>query len=141
MSAFMVEDKTINDVANWLLNERGIDSPEEIKNDLSDLGYDVNTVTGTDKLAQAMFKLNEEAIGARYGEGEAAKFRPLDFKFKLESVETHQVLKSLECWLYQCTEGNIPSESKLYKIMQELANKIAKLIAHQSKYYEMATWG
>jgi hypothetical protein len=55
-------------------------------------------------------------VDARYGDGEARKFRQLDYRYReTESVPLVQVLKSLQCWLYQCSEGNVP-ETELYKL-------------------------
>jgi hypothetical protein len=67
-----------------------------------------------------MFQLNISGVEARYGKGEAVKFRKMDYHYHLpESAPLAQVFKSLQCWLYQCCEGNVP-ETKLYNPNDEI---------------------
>jgi hypothetical protein len=140
MSAFLVEDKTINYVVNWL--RRNIDQFSLIPHKLKELGFDTSVAGWAEKLGQAMFQLNIEAVNARYGSGQAEKFRQLDYRFEhTEAVSLVQVLKSLQCWLYQCTEGDAP-ETELYglfdsDIQMYLMNKIITALPE----YEEADWG
>ncbi len=63
-----------------------------------------------------MFQLNIKAVATRYGNDEAAKFRTLDYRFaQTEAVPLRQVRACLECWLYQCCEGEV-RESALYML-------------------------
>jgi hypothetical protein len=110
MSAFIVADKTINTIINWL------DSALEeaygsitIRHKLLEQGFDASVADWAERLGHAMFQLNVIAVDARYERGEAKKFRPLDYQHKVtKPVPLVQVLKSLRCWLYQCCEGNVP---------------------------------
>src|SRR2546423_13674024 len=101
MSAFMVEDTTINTVVAWLT--RAIATSPTFDLDRLARKYDVDLVSDRwdEKLAHAMFQLNCDAVNARYGEGEAEKFRPLNFTYKAEYASPVQVFKSLQCWHYQ----------------------------------------
>lgn len=78
MSAYMVADKTINTVVNWLEQEL-----EEaygtiiIRQKLMELGFDTGTSDWAVRLGHAMFHLNITGVDARYGDGEARKFRSL----------------------------------------------------------------
>src|ERR1700694_2447680 len=118
MSAFMVEDQTINRVVTWLTREV---QRSRFTLDWLAREYDVD-VSGDqwdEKLARAMFQLNCDGVHARYGEGEAEKFRPLNFTYKPEGdTFLVQVLKSLQCFLYQCSEGDVP-HTKLYQFLEE----------------------
>jgi hypothetical protein len=140
MSAFMVEDKTINYVVNWLRRE--IDRLPIISHKLKTVGFDTGESGWAEKLGQAMFQLNRNAVDARYGNGEAAKFRQLDYRFEhTEAVSLMQVLKSLQCWLYQCTEGDVP-ETALFglfdtDVQMYLMDKIITALPE----YEQADWG
>ena len=114
MSAFMVEDSTINNVVNWLRREEFVFS--EIPQKLRELGFEPSVAGFAEALGQAMFQLNIAAVDARYGKGEAAKFRKLNYRYQVtEPVPLVQVLKSLRCWLYQCCEGDVP-ETELYQL-------------------------
>jgi hypothetical protein len=89
-----------------------------------------------------MFQLNIKAVDARYGKGEAAKFRKLNYRYQVtEPVPLVQVVKSLRCWLYQCCEGDVP-ETELYQLFDDdirlyLLNKIVTELPE----YEEAYWG
>jgi hypothetical protein len=140
MSAFMVADTTINNVVNWL--RRNIDQFSIIPHKLKEVGFDTSESGWAERLGYAMFQLNIEAVEARYGKGEAAKFRQLDYRFKhTEAVSLMQVLKSLRCWLYQCNEGDVP-ETELYglfdtDVQMYLMGKIITALPE----YEKAEWG
>jgi hypothetical protein len=140
MSAFIVEDKTINRVVTWLTREV---ATHRFSLDQRARKYDVDlTSDGWEKkLAYAMFQLNCDGVNARYGEGEAEKFRPQNFMYKPESYfSLVQVLKSLQCWLYQCSEGDVP-ETKLYRFFKEVESYLALKIVSELPAYEKATWG
>jgi hypothetical protein len=114
MSAFIVEDKTINYVVNWL--RRNIDgfSVSVIHHKLNELGFDTSVPGWEEKLGQAMFQLSVNSVDSRFGFGAAAQFRKLGYRFeRTEAVSLVQVLKSLQCWLHQCNEGDVP-ETALY---------------------------
>jgi hypothetical protein len=89
-----------------------------------------------------MFQLNINAVDARYGSGEAMKFRKLDYRYEvIEPVPLVQVLKSLQCWLYQCNEGAVP-ETALYQLFDNdvqlyLMNEIIDTLPE----YQNAVWG
>jgi hypothetical protein len=107
MSAFMVEDKTINSVVTWLTREMQT-SRFTLDGLAQEYGVDLTGDGWDEKLAHAMFQLNCDGVNARYGEGEAEKFRPLNFTYKPEiQYSLLQVLKSLQCWNYQCSEGDV----------------------------------
>ena len=140
MSAYIVEDETINRVVTWLRREVAISHftldrlAREYDVDLTSDGWD-------EKLAHAMFQLNCDGVNARYGAGEAETFRPLNFTYKPEgSFSLVQVLKSLQCWKYQCSEGDVP-HTKLYQFFEAVENHLALKIVMGLPEYEKAKWG
>jgi hypothetical protein len=140
MSAFIVEDETINRVVTWLTREV---QTNRFTLDWLAREYDVDLTSDrwNETLAQAMFQLNCDGVNARYGNGEAEKFRPLNFTYKLEDYHSLvQVLKSLQCWKYQCSEGDVP-ETKLYQFFEEVEHHLALKIVMDLPAYEKATWG
>jgi hypothetical protein len=140
MSAFIVDDKTINKVVTWLKREVQTNRftldwlAREYGVDLTGDGWD-------EKLAQAMFQLNCDGVNARYGEGESEKFRPLNFTYQPEiQYSLVQVLKSLQCWKYQCSEGDVP-ETQLYRFFEEVEHHLALKIVMNLPEYDKAPWG
>jgi hypothetical protein len=142
MSAFMVNDTAINYVVNWLRRNRDQFSFSVIPHKLKELGFDTSVAGWAERLGYAMFQLNINAVDARYGNGEAAKFRKLDYRFEhTEAVSLMQVLKSLQCWLYQCNEGAVP-ETELYGLFDTDVQMflMGKIITSLPEYEE-ADWG
>jgi hypothetical protein len=142
MSAFMVNDTAINYVVNWLRRNRDQFSFSVIPHKLKELGFDTSVAGWAERLGQAMFQLNIDAVEARYGSGEAVKFRQLDYRFEhTEAVSLMQVLKSLQCWLYQCNEGAVP-ETELYGLFDTDVQMflMGKIITSLPEYEE-ADWG
>jgi hypothetical protein len=140
MSAFLVADKTINHIVNWLRSERFLIS--EIPYKLKGLGFDMDKVDWEEKLGLAMFQLNIEAVDVRYGDGEAAKFRKLDYRYQeTVPVPLMQVLKSLQCWLYQCNEGDVP-QTALYGLFDnDVQLYLMSEIIDALPEYQEAFWG
>ena len=136
MSAFIVEDKTINKIVTELAYDR---DGEWKRRQFKEKGYDLETIEGKKKLGQDLFRLNVRAVNQRY-EGQAEDFRTLSYKFSLEGNYTKaSALKSLACLLYQCSEEDTP-ETDLFKVMEELKGNWAYDIASATPEYEKATW-
>jgi hypothetical protein len=140
MSAFMVEDQTINTIVNWLRTE--IPNLSYIPYKLRDLGIDTFAPGWEEQLGQAMFELNIKGVEARYGTGEAASFRVLDYSYTpAPAVPLVQTLKSLQCWLCQCSEGDVP-ETKLYKLFDhDVQLYLMEKIIDTLPEYQQAVWG
>lgn len=137
MSAFIVQDRTINNVVNFArFNSKN--SPKGYM--FNELMKVYNLEKEPEKLGGDLFKMNVEAVEARYGKGQAKGFRTLDYKYVLGFPASDiQTLKSLDCLLYECDEGNV-SESTLFKIMEKVQGNLASHILHRSKEYENAKW-
>jgi hypothetical protein len=135
MSAFVVQDQTINNIVNWLcMSERGRWNHTWLSRE-TNLDFSDYQAVG-----QALFDMNVFAVEARYGQGEAKEFRPLDYQHKIAFHENLiQSYKSLQCLLYQCSEGDIP-ETPLYKAMTELKQIIADEIIGNMAEYNKAKW-
>ncbi len=144
MSAFMVADKTINRVLGWLNDS---DNRWELHTILvaaeicGNASAQVPCPSDWDELLGAsMFQMNIDAVNERYGENQAQEFRTLDYEFSFEMADDIQVLKSLQCWIYQCSEGDVP-DHKLYQAFKNLEGRIACGIVSRTDAYNTATWG
>ena len=138
MSAFIVEDKTINKVVTKLAYDRDGDW---LKRRVKDAGYDLETLEGKTKLGWDMFKLNIRAVNMRYEDKPADQFRPLNYHFVLEgNYPKISVLKSLKCFLYQCSEGDC-DKSPLYALLEEVGHSWADDIVRTLPEYDKAVWG
>ena len=142
MSAFVVDDNTINKIMTWFELESYGHRPTygAVTRRLKDAGYHLDN-EGAGILAHELFDLNVRAVNVRYGDGEAEKFRPLDYQFKGVLPPTLiQAYKALKCLSYQCCEGDV-IETKLYKLMKEIENIMAHAIVSGLEAYDKAKWG
>ena len=136
MSAFMVEDKSINKIVSWLAEDRDIQSWLEYFHPEIQL----NGKESSAKLGQALFDMNVDSINQRYGDNQAQEFRPLDYAWRSEIPDPDiRTYKTLSCLLYQCCEGNV-DETPLYKSMQAISDHLAHRIVGNLKAYDDAPW-
>lgn len=138
MSAFVVDDSTINKVVSFLnAKAMGYDGRHRYKVG----GYDLREDEYCEKLAHDMFALNIAGVNAKYGEGTAAQFRPLDFVYRFQIPQpVIPTLVALECFLYQCAEGDTVNHP-LYLALRQLENAMYRAIVHALPQYNQASWG
>lgn len=142
MSAYIVNDVTINKIVSYLYAKASGPDPSIHwdKTKLGALGFDLSSRDSCAVLARRMFDMNVAAVKARYGEAEGEGFPLLSFKYLFTPATQIEVIKALECWKYQCTEGNI-SESELYKAMVQIHCLLCTDFIHRLDEYEAAPWG
>jgi hypothetical protein len=129
MSAFIVDDAVINRIVSHLHLNRDLDwlkreFSEAIAGSTGDFCVD---------LGAALFAMNICAVEARYGEGQAKEFRPLDYRFKLEPASSRQVYQDIKCLQYQASEGDIP-ETPLYKLLVQFRAAVADEVIEQTEH-------
>jgi hypothetical protein len=117
MSAFLVEDKTISKILTYLDHEirRSNWLRAKFENELG-INFDADWQT---KLGQKMWDLNQLALGYRYGDEK----EELTYTFSSVSCTPVEAFKALQCWMYQCHEGDIPEKSKLYTFFDGIVRK------------------
>jgi hypothetical protein len=143
MSAFIVADKTINNIVNWLERElEEVYGMIIIRQKLMEQGFDTSISGWAERLGYAMFQLNVIAVDDRYGSGEAKRFRPLDYHYEVVApVPMVQVLKSLQCWLYQCNEGDVPTTALYGLFDNDVQLYLMTEIIDTLPEYQNAEWG
>ncbi len=133
MSAFVVQDKTISIIVSWLYSG---DKPTTFRNDLQNVGIDTSSDRWDHQLAQNMLDLNIAAVNQRYDSQDESY--PVDYRYVL--TNDVQVYKSLRCWLYQCSEGDIP-EHDLFKVMNgAIKDYLSYKIISVLPQYDQAKW-
>lgn len=143
MSAFVVEDKTINFIVNFLEKESWQNDGltyGQLGRMLKEEGYDLTQPDESKRLAEDLFIINCIAVNQCYGMGEAAKFRPMDFKFNASKyADNYQVYKSLGCLIYQCSEGEVLADP-LYKLLIKIKRLMADCLIGKTPQYQRAVW-
>ena len=120
MSAYIVGDQTINRIVSHLKLNRDL---EWLRTEFCEAAH----ATSDAEIGAALFKLNCQAIEARYGVGEAAKFRDLDYEFRLEPASARRTYDEIATLQYQLSEGDVP-ETALFKLLIQLKASVADAI-------------
>ena len=142
MSAYIVDDSTINTILAGLyyatnFGDYGRPTPKPWNNPR----IEIRTNEEAKILGDDLFALNIYGVEQRYGEGEAAKFRPLNYQYKsMLPPTTMQFLKSIDNLIYQCSEGDT-SEKVLFKALVDYADQLCRHIVTNSPEYSKANWG
>lgn len=144
MSAFIVEDKTINRIVTWVeanarnlrgtLSEFKIGEIERDKHGFI-LGAKLSE-SDLQKMANSFLAMNKLAVDDRYRGNNLV----MAFRFRREHAQEMQVLKSMQCLRYQCSEGNVP-EQPAFKFLERLIDVLMDEIISGLPEYEKAYWG
>lgn len=144
MSSWIVEDKNINRFLNWVYWCEDELSKNYTQGILKRIGFDLKSDASdviTDrkykKLGKAMVKMNYDAVNYRYDK----KTKPRAFKYndKEDHRDIIQVLKSLECYLYQCSEGDI-NEQPLFIALRSIEEILKNIIIKEFTDYDKKVW-
>ncbi len=141
MSAYIVEDETINRVVGYL-RICGEDKKLWIPFPLKQIGYDLANPLHCKRLSEEMFTLNCDSIEQHYGEGSAEDMsggHAFVHQVEFDGSSRTQVLKSLACFLYQACEGNC-EKSLLYQALARIKGILAYDILSDMSLYENAKW-
>lgn len=90
------------------------------------------------KLGKKLMKMNCEAYSQRYGEPLAKKVIRA-YEYKPTRTSLFQTYKTMQCFHYQCCEGNVPT-TKLYKQIAKELEKLANEIIDELPEYKSAKW-
>lgn len=134
MSAFIVESKVISGIIGFLAHRRNLDSLRMFI--ARETGYSLDRYADRCALGQAMFELNCNAVSQRYNEPANGSEYRYGVAATLSAV---QAFKSLKCWLYQCSEGDVP-DTPLYQVMDKVSDRLAHHIVSSLPEYERAEW-
>lgn len=160
MSCFIVDPHTVAKIANYIsaqinggFNRTHLDP--EIPAAFTEEILDKYGFAVPERVYKKLYLLNWMAFNTRY-EGrypenldqcsaDMRKFKeydtPLTGLFEWEINEAHwQMLKSMECYLYQCTEGSDLEKSDTYQTVRNMKNSLMNAIVHRAAEYEAAEW-
>jgi len=88
------------------------------------------------KLGQRLWAMNVKAVNTRYNERNPVEL----YRFDSCVSRPIQTYKSLQCYLYQCLEGDVP-QLPLYQGLQQISTDMANTIISNLSEYEEADWG
>ncbi len=141
MSAFMVSNESINRIVSWLVGlENATTGPDMYMKLHTPWHFDEQTRTEKEhELFHNLVAMNVAALHERYGDRAR---NMIGDGYKL-SFATHadkwQVLKTLDCYLYQCSEGYV-LEQTLFKQLDAVRIDLARVLASSTAEYNAAKW-
>jgi len=148
MSAFIVNDGTINDILSYLKLGKDLDwLRRSIENRF---GYRLDNDEDYEQFGGKLYLMNVAAVDDRCNEANDSVKILQEFKYKIKgvttmlgnrglNVSTMQVYKSAQCLSYQCAEGDVP-ESNLYKCLDFIIKTLAESIVRSLPAYDKANW-
>lgn len=140
MSAYVVDNETINLIVAAIQESKH-------KHTLSYPGVynDILTEPEPAALGQSLYDMNVEAVRQRYpdcenlpGTYEDDTLVPYLYEYEL-LVSPIEVYKRLECYLYQCSEGDVPDWT-LYQALAEYKSDLASRIISNLPEYKQLSW-
>lgn len=135
MSAYIVNKKTIDRIITALAFGVGEMPRLEYFPDLVELIGD-KTPSALCKAGEKLYRMNVAAVNYRYSERNTLP----PYRFQYEYANRVQTLKSIQCYTYQCAEGNVPKR-KLYKALSDYSCSLALKIVDGMQEYDEAEWG
>lgn len=87
----------------------------------------------------ALNSLNSLALKVRYNAEPTPGYKFCEVKYTEASNCNIQLLKSLQCLIYQCSEGSVV-KTGLYKKLVQVQNELQDLIISETPEYKKAVW-
>lgn len=100
------------------------------------------TYMTAERIYTVLREFNERAFNGRYNKTPAKQVQEMPKGTFLKDVENKpfQVLKTLECYLYQCDE-EATRESRLFQVLKETCDHYRKFLINKIPEYSEAIWG
>ncbi len=102
-------------------------------------GIDLSDRAHALKLARSLHLMNVSAVCQRYPDDTPDEYPMPDVSAGLPPTPV-QFYKSLSCYLYQCSEGNV-DRRVLYRDLKRVAANLAENIVGNTAEYQSAKWG
>lgn len=140
MSCYIVEEKTIDRI----LTELNKDENKWLLYILK--GGDYKTCYMSDDdfyfYGRKLWKMNRLNCGRRYPKqrAETTKIENVYAYAPVYCDSKMQFYKTLTCFLYQCCDSDLITNTKLYKAMKEIKNQLAGNILRETKEYQNCKW-
>lgn len=159
MSSFMMKSETLAYIANFIavqmnhgFNYTGIVADFSCFNDCVKGDCINGRFASAEEIYKKLYQLNFNACHERYDgryddEYSMEKFKDIAIHKPLSYADHHaiaekwhyQMLKSMECYLYQCCEGDC-HKSEIYQTVKQFKNNLMCFIVHNSIEWQAAKW-
>lgn len=157
MSCFIVNPKSVVFIANFIADHinMGMDFTHvytEISGDFRKLVCDKNNYAEAEKIYKVLYKLNYDSFYERYEDRHMEDLEQCNEWSESYSAYNNpatvenstawycQLLKSCQCFLYQCSESEELENSVVYKTVKSIINGIKDHIIMELPEYQDAEW-
>jgi hypothetical protein len=113
MSAFVVPKQTIDLIVQAICRTNDIDM--------------------RNALGKQLYDLNERAVAKRYNE---TPNDHSDYKFESVVADNKEILKAMNLWMYQCSEGEEFMQCRVFQHVKEVSEKLAATIKATKNFWE-----
>lgn len=137
MSAWMFGNKLLSKLAHELVAE----NPMMLERCAKDKEKGYKSDAFVEDVARALYNMNRRAIVCRYGDPKRMGVQK--FKFDMAYVEPWtkiRLYKNIRCFLYQCSEGDVP-KSALFGIIERIGYEVSGWVIGEMKEYDASPWG
>lgn len=124
MSAFIVENETIDKVVRWCGGGMG------------NFGNG-NSVENQERFGRRLQELNYKAVCIRYP-GEKI-YKPIPYEWTGKQYNLYEVYKAICCLLYQMSEGEVVNSFE-YKYLEQEKSGLAYRIISEHEQFKNAPW-
>jgi hypothetical protein len=134
MSAWIVRDRTINEILNFL----GCSDAWYINPKFKEM-----TCEEAERYGKKLLKMNYQAVNCRYentyklSKDDLRKIN--SFCYVCEEVNEFRALKGISCFLYQCAEGKV-YKSKMFNELELIKHLIQGSIISKMPEYDKLEW-
>ena len=139
MSSFMVNNRTLNILANYIAQNEPIETNYAFHYERGD----------GKKIYEALRDLNHKALCERYGGEKAQEMWDInEYEYQIfpdvaEWIPQEEIICRLCCFLYQCDEGTIPRDD-IYIGLDKLAGSMARdevIMIYYDEMQQNGWWG
>ncbi len=140
MSAYITSDETINTIIAFIKSDSSRNA--HIYRPLENKGFVWDSYEARLALGKAMRDLNIQGVCARYDDDKVEILVGEDtYEYTSGFMPSRiEAYKNLQCWLYQCCEGDVP-ETDLFKAFESVQAQMAMHIVGRLPEYDKAGWG
>lgn len=137
MSCCIVSDKTLAYIVSGVVKyvHKGSNIYKVLQNCLHIETDDVKAIP--EALFSSLVYMNQRAYNVRYNEN----FTDTPVYTKCFGIERLQLIKHIDCFLYQCSEGNVPEQFPLFHVMEQIRNYLCVEYVRQTDAYASRDWG
>lgn len=145
VDCFFVQYKTIDRIIFWIIQIglRELFVHDKLRKRLHEVGVDTTKSSWQDTLGQKMLTLNAYVMKRRYKDNSEIDYlaaRASHYSYIEPKVKPIQSIKSLNCWLCQCSQADRPNKELFNFFSEDIQPAMLRIFVHNLPEYKAAEW-